>query len=67
VRADVGTGGSDFAWFGNVLLGYRFTPTFTLGAAYRVLSLDREDTGDEYFKYDVVQDGLGIGANFSLK
>jgi hypothetical protein len=66
-RADVGAGGSNFAWFGNLALGYQFTPTFTLGASYRVLSLDYEDTSDGYFKYDIVQDGVGIIANFSLK
>lgn len=66
-RADIGTGGSKTAWYGNLALGYHFTPTFTLGAAYRVLSLDREDTSDGYFKWDITQDGLGIIANFSLK
>jgi len=66
-RADIGTGGSNLAWYGNLAVGYHFTPTFTLGAAYRVLSLDREDNGDPYFKYDIVEDGLGIIANFSLK
>jgi hypothetical protein len=66
VRADVGTGGSDFAWFGNALVGYQFSPTFTLGLAYRVLSLDYEKTDEYYFKYDITQDGLGIVANFSL-
>jgi hypothetical protein len=66
-RADIGTGGSDFAWYGNVAVGYHFTPTFTLGAAYRVLSLDRETgSNKDYFKYDIVEDGLGIVFSFSL-
>jgi len=66
-RADIGTGGSDFAWFGNLSAGYRFNDTFTLGASYRVLSLDRETgSGKDFFKYDIVQDGLGIVFNFSL-
>jgi hypothetical protein len=57
-RADIGTGGSDFAWFGNLLAGYRFNDTFTLGASYRVLSLDRKTgSGGDSFKYDIVQDG----------
>ena len=48
--------------------GYRFNDTFTLGASYRVLSLDRETgSGTDFFKYDVTMDGLGINANFSLK
>ncbi|HKW14346.1 MAG TPA: hypothetical protein VJS69_07670 [Candidatus Krumholzibacteria bacterium] len=67
-RADIGTGGSDFAWFGNAVVGYRFNDTFTLGASYRVLSLDRETgSGQDFFKYDITEDGLGIVANFSLK
>jgi hypothetical protein len=66
-RADVGAGGSNLAVYGNLAVGYQFTPMFTLGAAYRVLSLDYEDTSDGYFKYDIIQDGLGIVANFSLK
>jgi len=67
-RADIGAGGSNFAWFGNLAVGYRFTDVFTLGASYRVLSLDRETgSGQDFFKYDIVQDGLGIVGNFSLK
>jgi hypothetical protein len=67
VRADIGAGGSDFAWFGNAVVGYHFTETFTLGLGYRILSLDRESTdGDESFRWDVVQDGIGIYTNFSL-
>lgn len=67
-RADIGAGGSKFAWFGNAVVGYRFNDTFTLGASYRVLSLDRETgSGQDFFKYDITMDGLGINANFSLK
>ena len=66
-RADVGAGGSDFAWFGNVALGWEFTPTFTLGVGYRILSLDYvTGSGGDYFKYDMTQDGLGIAFNFAL-
>jgi hypothetical protein len=65
-RADIGAGGSDFAWFGNVVLGYEFTETFTLGVGYRILSLDRvSGSGGDYFKYDMTQDGLGIAFNFA--
>jgi hypothetical protein len=67
-RADVGAGGSDFAWFANAVIGYEFTRTFTLGAGYRVLSVDRETgSGDEYFKYDIVMDGVGIVLQFALR
>jgi len=67
VRFDVGTGGSDFAWFGNVMLGYRLSETVTLGLGYRALSVDYE-TGENanYFRYDVVQDGLGLALGFDL-
>jgi hypothetical protein len=67
VRADIGTGGSDLAWFGNANVGYHFTPTFTLGVGYRVLSLDYTNTDNGYFKYDIVQDGVGIVLDFALK
>lgn len=61
VRADIGTGGSDFAWFGNAMIGYRVSERVTLGLGYRILSVDYE-TGENanYFRYDVVQDGLGL-------
>jgi len=61
VRLDVGTGGSDFAWFGNVMMGYSLSDRVSLGLGYRVLSVDYE-TGENanYFRYDVVQDGLGL-------
>jgi hypothetical protein len=61
VRADIGTGGSDFAWFANAMIGYRVSERMTLGLGYRILSVDYE-TGENanYFRYDVVQDGLGL-------
>ena len=65
VRADIGTGGSDFAWYGDALLGFRFTPTFMMGAGYRVLSLDRVEEDGDYFKWDIAMNGLGIFMNFS--
>lgn len=61
VRLDVGTGGSDFAWFGNVMLGYAVSERVTLGLGYRVLSVDYEaGENANYFRWDVVQDGLGV-------
>ena len=67
VRFDVGTGGSDFAWFGNVMLGYRLSERVSLGLGYRALSVDYE-TGEDanYFRYDVVQDGLGLALGLDL-
>ena len=68
VRADIGAGGSDLAWFGNATLGYKCTETFTVAAGYRILSLDREDgTGLDYYQWDVTQDGLGIALSFALR
>jgi hypothetical protein len=67
IRGDIGAGGSDFAWYGAVALGYRFTDLLSGGVAWRTLSLDREaDSDGNYFKYDVVQNGLGIGLGFSF-
>jgi hypothetical protein len=67
IRGDIGVGGSEFAWFGNAALGYRFSGMVSAIAAYRVLSLDREgDTEGDYFKYDVTQDGPGIGLGFTF-
>ena len=67
LRADIGFGGSTFAWFGNASLGYRFSELFSLAFAYRILSVDYESgSGVEYFKYDVVQNGFGLGAVFSF-
>ena len=42
LRGDIGTGGSDFAWFGQALVGFDLSHRWSLAAAYRVLSLDRE-------------------------
>lgn len=66
VRGDIGTGGSDFAWFGEASAGYRFTPLLSAVIAYRILSLDREPSDGDYFKYDVTQDGIGLGLGFSF-
>jgi hypothetical protein len=67
IRGDIGAGGSDFAWYGDVAFGYRFTDLLSGVVAWRVLSLDREaDSDGNYFKYDVVQNGLGIGLGFSF-
>ena len=67
VRFDVGTGGSDFAWFGNVMLGYAVSERVTLGLGYRVLSVDYEaGENANYFRWDMVQDGLGVALGISF-
>ena len=67
LRGDIGAGGSDFAWFGEAVLGYRFTERWSAIAAYRILDLDHTgDEGDNYFKYDLAQNGLGVGVGFSF-
>ncbi len=67
VRADVGMGGSDFAWFGNAFVGYRLSDLMTLGVAYRVLSLDYEKgAGSGYYKYDAITNGPGLGLAFTF-
>ena len=66
VRGDIGTGGSDFAWFGQVQLGYRFADHWGASVAWRILSLDHEADVDsaDYFKYDITQNGLGVGVGY---
>lgn len=65
IRGDIGVGGSDFAWFGQVQLGYMFSDHIGAVAAWRVLSLDYDgDEGSNYFVYDVVQSGLGLGLGY---
>ncbi len=66
VRGDVGVGGSEFAWFANTALGYRFNKKFSTAVAWRVLSLDREGDADNPFIYDITQSGLGIGLGYSF-
>lgn len=67
-RADVGTGGSELALFGNLLLAYRFTDLISAGVGWRGLSIERKpdrDNGD-YLLYDMTQSGAGIGVGFSF-
>lgn len=67
LRGDIGAGGSSFAWFGEATLGYRFTECWSALAAYRILDLDHTgDEGANYFKYDMTQNGFGIGVGFSF-
>ena len=67
LQGDIGAGGSDFAWFGNAVVGYQFTDLFSLGLGYRILSLDYETgSGADYFKYDVTTNGIGLEAKFSF-
>ena len=65
LRGDVGTGGSDFAWFGDLALGYHFSPKVTALASWRMLGLDYQ--GDEpKFIYDITQAGIGLGIGYSF-
>ena len=65
VRGDIGAGGSDFAWFGQIGLGYNISDSWGATVAYRLLSLDYEGGGgDDYFRYDMTQSGLGLGAGY---
>jgi len=67
VRGDVGAGGSDFAWMGNATFGYRFSDLFTLGLAYRILSMDYQTgSGADYYKWDVALSGLGVILGFTF-
>lgn len=67
LRADVGVGGSEFAWFGNAFVGYRLSDLMTLGLGYRILSLDYQTgSGSDYYKYDAITSGLGLGLAFTF-
>ena len=67
IRADIGLGGSTFAWFANAELGYHFSQLFALSFNYRILSVDYEvGSGINYFKYDTFNHGFGLAAIFSF-
>ncbi|MEJ2196390.1 MAG: hypothetical protein P8X73_16230, partial [Ignavibacteriaceae bacterium] len=67
IRADIGLGGSTFAWFFNAELGYQFSEHFSLFINYRILSVDYEvGSGRDYFKYDTFNHGFGLAAVFSF-
>jgi len=67
IRADIGMGGSSFAWFGNAGLGYRFSKLFSLSFNYRILKVDYEEgTGRDYFKYDTFNHGFGLAVVFNF-
>ena len=67
VRADLGAGGSDFAWFGNAELGYNFSKLFALSLSYRILSVDYQvGDGKDYFLYDTFNHGFGLAAVFNF-
>ena len=62
MRGDIGAGDSDSLWLAGVGGGYRFNDTWSLLAAYRYMSTDFES---DDFKWDVDQNGLGIGLGIS--
>jgi len=65
IRGDIGTGGSDFAWFGQVSLGYMISEHWGTALGYRILDIDYTgDEGDSYFRYDMTQSGLGLSLGY---
>jgi hypothetical protein len=67
VRADIGAGGSDLAWFGNVGVGYQFTELFSMALGYRILSLDYETgSGADYYSFDAAFSGVGTAFRFDF-
>ncbi len=67
VRGDIGTGGSDFAWFLTAFTGYQFSELFSTGVDFRLLSVNyTTGSGADYYKYDVTQSGLGVVFRFTF-
>ena len=65
LRGDIGVGGSDFAWFGQISLGYMFSEKWGAALGYRILDLDYSgNEGDSYFRYDMAQSGLGVSLGY---
>lgn len=60
-HADIGAGDSDSVWRFGVGGGYHFNDTVSLLLAYRYLDTDYES---DQFKWDVSQNGFGIGLGF---
>ncbi|NWG75447.1 MAG: hypothetical protein HXY24_12695 [Rubrivivax sp.] len=66
VQGDIGGfgAGSDFAWHLLPAIGFDVNERITLGAGYRVLSMDyKTSSADEMFEYDVVTQAIVLGAN----
>jgi hypothetical protein len=55
--------GSDFTWDAMGGVGYQWTDKFATVLGYRALGVDYEDDG---FVYDVVQQGVALGAVFNF-
>jgi hypothetical protein len=65
LRGDIGVGGSDFAWFTQIALGYMFSEKWGAALGYRILDLDYSgDEGNSYFRYDMAQSGLGLSLGY---
>lgn len=65
LRGDIGTGGSDFAWFGQVALGYMISEKWGTTLGYRILDIDYTgDGGNSHFRYDMTQSGLGLSIGY---
>jgi hypothetical protein len=70
LRGDIGGFGvgSEAAWQIQALLGYRFTPSMTLWAGYRVLDIDVEegDRDSRFFESKVTLSGPIVGFAFAF-
>ncbi len=61
-RADMGAGGSSFAWFANAGVAYALSELIWLSAGYRALSVDFEDgSGRDRVIWDMVTHGIYVG------
>ncbi len=63
LRADIGAGGSDSVWLGELGGGYRFGSSWTAYVAYKVLDTDYSGNG---LLYDVRESGLAFGFGFTF-
>lgn len=58
LRADAGTGDSDFTWLAQVGIGYLFSKRWSGHLAYRYMDTDLEKGN---FEWNLAQSGLGLG------
>ena len=63
LRGDIGGGSSDSVLNGVISAGYRFNKTWSLLAAYRVMSTDYSEGS---FKWDIDMSGLGLALGISF-
>ena len=64
-RFDIGAGGSDLVFNGNLLLDWRFSDLMSLLFGYRWLDVDYEDgQGQDRFKFDMRHEGAVVALVF---